>query len=172
MTTKRAGEPLDGVAAGLAAPFAGGEVALDVLARQALEAHPRLDQPLADLAAWRDQAERRIDAVRAAGEQAQAGGRLVDQFGLRQDAPADADHRVGGQDQRAGELRLALRARRPPPRPSRGPAAWQDCAEARPSSASRRGRPAAAGPARRRSARAAAAGAASRRRAPVSDVRP
>ena len=45
-----AGEALDGIAARLAAPFAGGEVAVDVLARQALEADPGLDQALADLA--------------------------------------------------------------------------------------------------------------------------
>ncbi len=39
-----AGKALDGIAAGLAAPFAGGEIGLDILARQALEAHPGLDQ--------------------------------------------------------------------------------------------------------------------------------
>ena len=43
-----AGKALDGVAAGLAAPFAGGEVAVELVARQALEAHPRLDEPLAE----------------------------------------------------------------------------------------------------------------------------
>src|SRR6187549_3551815 len=41
-----AGEPLRGVATGLVAPLTGGEIGLNVLLRQPLEAHPRLDQPL------------------------------------------------------------------------------------------------------------------------------
>src|SRR5437773_12378619 len=70
---ERAGEALNGVAAGLATPFAGGEIALRVLARQALEAHPRLDQALADVALGGDECEAGIDAVRAGGEKAEAG---------------------------------------------------------------------------------------------------
>ena len=44
---KGPGEPLDGIAAGLAAPFAGGEIGLHILAGKALEAHPRLHQAVA-----------------------------------------------------------------------------------------------------------------------------
>ena len=54
-----AGEPLRGIAAGLAAPFAGGEIGLDVLLRQPLEAHAGLDQPLAERLLRRHQADRR-----------------------------------------------------------------------------------------------------------------
>src|SRR5262245_12624149 len=42
-----AGDALRGIAAGLAAPFGGGEIGLDVVLREALEAHARLDQALA-----------------------------------------------------------------------------------------------------------------------------
>ena len=49
-----------------------------------------------------------VDAMRAAGELAEAGGRLLDQLGLGQDAAADGDHRVGGEDERAGQLRIVL----------------------------------------------------------------
>src|SRR5436190_14325842 len=44
---KRAREPLHRVAAGLAAPLARGEIPFKVLAREPLEAHPRLDEALA-----------------------------------------------------------------------------------------------------------------------------
>ena len=39
-----------------------------------------------------------MDAMVAAGEQPQALRRFVEQLGLRQDAPADGDHGVGGED--------------------------------------------------------------------------
>ena len=39
-----------------------------------------------------------------AGEQAEARGGLVDDLGLGQDAPADRDHRVGGEDIGAVEI--------------------------------------------------------------------
>src|SRR5690606_36618765 len=42
-----AGEPLDGVAAGLALPFSGSQITVDVLMGEPLEAHPSLDQALA-----------------------------------------------------------------------------------------------------------------------------
>src|SRR5579872_6781324 len=40
---KAAGDALRGVAAGLAAPFAGGEIGLDVFIGEPLETHPGLD---------------------------------------------------------------------------------------------------------------------------------
>src|SRR5258708_32808489 len=42
-----AGEPLRRIAAGLAAPFAGREIGLDVVVGEPLEANAGLDQPLA-----------------------------------------------------------------------------------------------------------------------------
>ena len=39
-----------------------------------------------------------MDPVIAAGQQPQALRRFVEQLGLGQDAPADRDHRVGGED--------------------------------------------------------------------------
>src|SRR3954465_4089231 len=50
-----AGEPRNGVAAGLAAPLAGSEIALHLLPRQALEAQASLDHALAQLVARRHQ---------------------------------------------------------------------------------------------------------------------
>src|SRR5689334_24272770 len=69
-----AGEPLDRIAAGLAAPLARGEVALELVPGEALEAQPRLDDTLADLVARGDEADRRVDPVGAAGEESQARG--------------------------------------------------------------------------------------------------
>src|SRR5690606_903951 len=74
-----AGKALDGVAAGLAAPLAGSEIGLDVLARQALETHARLDEAAADVALAVGGREPREDAVRTAGKLAQARGSLLDQ---------------------------------------------------------------------------------------------
>ena len=63
-----------------------------------------------------------VDAVIAAGQQPQALRRFVEQLRLRQDAPADRDHGVGGEDVGAFELlvdahhverRLRLGAREP-----------------------------------------------------------
>ena len=63
-----------------------------------------------------------MDAMIAPGEQPQALRGLVEQLGLGQDAPADRDHGVGGQDVGALELlvdahqierRLGLGARQP-----------------------------------------------------------
>ncbi len=101
---KVAGDALRRVAAGLAAPFAGGEIGLDVLVGQPLEAHAGLDEALAEGLLRRHQADRGMDAVVAAGEQPQALRRLVEQLRLRQDAPADRDHGVGGEDVGAFEL--------------------------------------------------------------------
>src|ERR1041385_1963527 len=61
-----AGEPLRRIAAGLAAPFAGGEIGLDVLLRQPLEAHAGLDQPLAESLFRRHQADASVNAMVAA----------------------------------------------------------------------------------------------------------
>src|SRR5665213_4559682 len=60
------------VAAGLAAPFAGGEIGLDILFRQALETHPRFDEALAERFLRRQPRNRRVDTVITAGEKAQA----------------------------------------------------------------------------------------------------
>ena len=111
MIDEGAGDALHGVAAGLAAPLARGEVGIDVLARQPLEAHARLDQAPAELAGGADQDDAGVDPVGAAGEQAQTGGGVLDGLRLAEDAAADADHGIGGDDQRAGKLGLAFRER-------------------------------------------------------------
>ena len=67
-----AGQALDGIAAGLAAPLARGDVGLDLLARQVLEAHARVDDLDAHAVVRRDQAERRQHAMRAPRQQLQA----------------------------------------------------------------------------------------------------
>src|SRR5262245_22265271 len=73
---ERSGQALDGIAAGLVAPFARGQVGLEILLRQALEAHPRLDQALAERLLRRDDADAGIDPMVAAGEEPQALRRL------------------------------------------------------------------------------------------------
>src|SRR5450631_1915455 len=60
---ERSGDTLHGIAAGLAAPFAGADIGLDIVLAQALEAHPRLDQALAKALLRRHQADRGIDAM-------------------------------------------------------------------------------------------------------------
>src|SRR4051794_40837586 len=62
---KRTGQALDSVAAGLASPFARGEIALPVLPGQPLEPDPRLDDPLADRSLRRDQANAGMHPVRS-----------------------------------------------------------------------------------------------------------
>ena len=103
-----AGDALRRVAAGLAAPFAGGEIGLDVLVRQPLEAHARFHQALAERLLRRHQADRGVDAVIAARQQAQALRRFVEQFGLRQNAAADRHHGVGGEDEGAAQFVVEL----------------------------------------------------------------
>src|SRR5687767_7026597 len=61
-----AGNALDRVAAGLAAPFAGGEVGLDVLGGEPLEADPGFNQAVTKRLARRDDGDRGVDAVIAA----------------------------------------------------------------------------------------------------------
>src|SRR6266545_1643763 len=99
-----AGDALGGIAAGLAAPFAGGEIGLDVLLGQALEAHAGLDQALAEGLVRRHQADPGMDPVIAPGQEPQALRGLVEQLGLRQYAAADRHDRVGGEDIGATEL--------------------------------------------------------------------
>ena len=65
---------------------------------------------LADGTARRNQRDGGIDAMGAAGEQAQAGGGLVDDLGLRQDAPADRDDRIGRNDVAAFQIGARLHA--------------------------------------------------------------
>ena len=104
-----AGEPLDRVAARLAAPFAGGEVALDLPRRQPLEAHAGLDQPLATLSLGREEADGGVDAVRRPDSNLRHLG-LVGQLGLGQDAPADR-HTVSAETMKASRM-SSRRARR------------------------------------------------------------
>ena len=105
---ERAGDALHGIAAGLAAPFAGADIGLDVVLAQALEAHAGLDQALAKRLLRRHQADRGVDAVVAARQQPQALRGLVDQIGFGQDAPADRDHGVGGEDEGAAQFVIEL----------------------------------------------------------------
>jgi hypothetical protein len=91
---------LDSVTAGLAAPFPGREISLEILARQPLEPDPRLDEALAPRILACDQANSGEHPMRPPRQQAQAGGGLVHKLGLGQDAPADRDHGVGGEHQR------------------------------------------------------------------------
>src|ERR1700685_2487775 len=63
---KSPSDALRRVAAGLAAPFARGEIGLDVLVGEALEAHPRLDVALPKRLLGRHQAHRGMDAMIAA----------------------------------------------------------------------------------------------------------
>ena len=74
----------------------------------ALEAHPGLDQALAERLLRRHQADRGVDAVVAARQQPQALRGLVDQVGLGQDAAADRDHGVGGEDEGAAQFVVEL----------------------------------------------------------------
>ena len=85
------GAALDGVGAGLAVPFAAGQIGTDFLAGEALEADLRLAQPLAERSIRREQRDRRKHAVPAARQQLEASprGRFV--LGLGQDPPADRD---------------------------------------------------------------------------------
>src|SRR5262249_26933323 len=92
------GDALRGVTAGLAAPFARGQIGLDIALRQSLEAHAGLDQSLPIGFFRRHQADRSVDAMITAGQQTQALGGFVDQLGLGQDAPADRNHGIGGED--------------------------------------------------------------------------
>src|ERR1700685_4177998 len=66
------GDALRSIAPRLAAPFARGEIGLDVLVGEALETHPRFDVALPERLLRRDQAHGRVDAVIASGEQPQA----------------------------------------------------------------------------------------------------
>src|SRR5262245_58497171 len=76
-----AGQPLDRIAAGLAAPFAGGEIGLDILARKPLEAHPRLHQALPEALVRGHHADRGMDPMVASGQEPQALPGLIQQFG-------------------------------------------------------------------------------------------
>jgi hypothetical protein len=116
------GNPLRRIASGLAAPFSRGKISLDILFGEPLEAHPSFDKALAEGLFRRDQADRSVDAMVAAGQQPQALRRLVEQLSLGQDAPAHRHDRVGGKDERALELvidadqrerRLGFGARKP-----------------------------------------------------------
>jgi hypothetical protein len=107
-SARRCRQALDAVGAGLAAPLARGEIAVDLVAGQPLEANLGLDDLLAQLACRRDQADAGIDPVAAAGEQMQRRRGLVDELGLAENAPADGDDGIGGKDIAALPGRIAL----------------------------------------------------------------
>src|SRR5208282_1948049 len=94
---ERAGEALDRITAGLAAPFAALEISLELAAGQALEPEARLDQAAPRRAARGDKRKAGVDAMGAAGEELEACLRFVSRFAFRQDPPADADDRIGPQ---------------------------------------------------------------------------
>src|SRR5688572_14321833 len=73
---ERPGNALDGVAAGLVAPFGAGEIALDLAIAEALEAEPRLNEAAARGARHAEHGDGGIDAMVAAREQMEAGARL------------------------------------------------------------------------------------------------
>ena len=111
---QRLGPPLDGVAAGLAVPLAGGEIGGELLLGEPLEGDRRGRQPVAGAAVGVDQGDRRMNPVTAAGEQGQRRPRLGLGLGLGQDAPPGRDHGVGGERQRARlGHRRRLRRRHP-----------------------------------------------------------
>ena len=89
-TTNAAGEALDGIAARLAAPFAAGEIGVDLLARQALEAHARLDQAPPQRRPGRRPARARYRPDARGRREAEAGFGLVADLAFGQDAPPDA----------------------------------------------------------------------------------
>src|SRR5262249_9636584 len=95
------GDALRRVAAGLATPLARSEVSFDILLRQPLETHTRFHMTLAKSLLWRDKADGSVDPMVAAGQKPQALRRLVEQFGLRQDAAADRYDGICGEDERA-----------------------------------------------------------------------
>ena len=68
----------------------------------------RLDQALAKRLLRRHQADRGVDAVVAPRQQPQALRGFVDQIGLGQDAAADRDHGVGGENEGAAQFVIEL----------------------------------------------------------------
>jgi len=99
------GTALDSIAAGLAAPFAGREVAGQFGLAQALEGDDGNAEAVTSLAGRIDDRDSGEDAVAAAGEQFQAGACFGFSFGLGQDAAAGGDDGVGGEDDPAGVAR-------------------------------------------------------------------
>src|SRR5438132_1290336 len=96
---ERSGDALHRVAAGFAAPFAGADIGLDVVLAEPLETHAGFDQALAERLLRRHQADRGVDAVIAPRQQPQALRGFIHEVGLGQDAAADRDHRIGGQNE-------------------------------------------------------------------------
>ncbi len=107
-----AGKALDRVAAGLAAPLAARKIGVDLIGRQALEPEPGLDQPAPNRAAAGDQRKTRENPMTTAGQEIEAGLRLVARLALRQDAQADADHRIRSERQAGGKIGPLARNRR------------------------------------------------------------
>ena len=68
----------------------------------------RLDQALAERLLRRHQANGRVDAMIAPGEHPQALRGFIDQIGLGENAAADRDHRIGGENEGAAQLVVEL----------------------------------------------------------------
>src|SRR5579871_5788208 len=98
LDNKASGDALRRVAAGLAAPFAGGEIGLNVLLGQPLEAYAGLHVSLAKRLLGRHQTHRRVNTMIAPGQKPQTLCRLVEQLGLRQDATADGHYGICGEN--------------------------------------------------------------------------
>src|SRR4051812_11492216 len=94
-----AGETLDGVGARFAVPLAVSEIGGDLGLRQALEPYPRLDETLAPLSGWSDQADGRIYPMGSAREQGQAAFGLPRRLGFWQDTTPDRDDGIGGEQE-------------------------------------------------------------------------
>jgi hypothetical protein len=107
-----AGEALNRVAAGLAAPFAACQIGVDFTGRQALEPEPGLDHAAPYGSAPGDQRKASEDPMAPAGQEIEARLRLVARFAFRQDAQTDADHCVGGKRQARLKVRNVARDRR------------------------------------------------------------
>ena len=90
---------LDGIAAGLALPFAAGDIPVDLAALQALEGDGAGGNAAALFAIRADQGEAGQDLMAPAGQKGKAAARLCLGFGLGQDAVAAGDHRIGSEDE-------------------------------------------------------------------------
>ena len=109
---KSAGQPLDRIAARLAAPFSGSEIGLDFGLREPLEPDPAFHQTAAHGPLRGRQGNAGKDTVRAARQKAQALQRLVRHFAFRQNAPPDGDHSIGRQNIGIGEFGILVQTLR------------------------------------------------------------
>ncbi len=90
--------PLDGIAPGLAMPFARGDVTVQFGLPQALESHYGGDHAMDHATVGRDHADPADNTMAPSGQHLQAGPSLALLFCLGQDAPAASHHRIGCQN--------------------------------------------------------------------------